>query len=267
MNMYNTEWGAGPGKESGVSELQIFENQVFGQVRVFVKNGEPWFVAADVCKAMEIAPTAIRRLDDDEKAALRLTQTSSNGVVQNINESGLYKLVIGSRKPEAKFFKRWITHEVIPAIRKHGAYMTDSVLQQVMENPEAIYTLAEQLLVEKGKNREISRQLKMAQPKANYFDTFVNPMDCTCIRYCGKELGVPQNMFVGLMLEHRYLYRDQNGRLMPYSDKEASGYFIVRDCYARNGKLVQQTRMTCKGKSHVSRVSLQSVNSIRLEPQ
>lgn len=188
MNMYNTELGAGAGKESGVSELQIFENQVFGQ-----------------------------------------------------------------RKPEAKFFKRWITHEVIPAIRKHGAYMTDSVLQQVMENPETIYTLAEQLLVEKGKNREISRQLKMAQPKANYFDTFVNPMDCTCIRYCGKELGVPQNMFVGLMLEHRYLYRDQNGRLMPYSDKEASGYFIVRDCYARNGKLVQQTRMTCKGKSHISK--------------
>ena len=68
-----------------------------------------------------------------------------------------------------------------------------------MENPETIYTLAEQLLVEKGKNREISRQLKMAQPKANYFDTFVNPMDCTCIRYCGKELGVPQNMFAELM--------------------------------------------------------------------
>ena len=134
MNMYNTELGAGAGKESGVSELQIFENQVFGQ-----------------------------------------------------------------RKPEAKFFKRWITHEVIPAIRKHGAYMTDSVLQQVMENPETIYTLAEQLLVEKEKNREISRQLKMAQPKANYFDTFVNSMDCTCIRYCGKELGVPQNMFAELM--------------------------------------------------------------------
>ena len=225
MNMYNTELGAEPEKENGVSELQIFENQVFGQVRVFVNNGEPWFVAADVCKAMEIAPTAIRRLDDDEKAALRLTQTSSNGVVQN---------------------------REVAAVNEPG----------LMENPEAIYTLAEQLLAEKGKNREISRQLKMAQPKANYFDTFVNPMDCTCIRYCGKELGVPQNMFVGLMLEHRYLYRDQNGRLMPYSDKEASGYFIVRDCYARNGKLVQQTRMTCKGKSHISRVSLQSVNSI-----
>ena len=93
MNMYNTEWGAGSGKENGVSELQIFENQVFGQVRVFVKNGEPWFVAADVCKAMEIAPTAIRRLDDDEKAALRLTQTSSNGVVQNREVAAVYAVL------------------------------------------------------------------------------------------------------------------------------------------------------------------------------
>ncbi|WP_243167487.1 MULTISPECIES: phage antirepressor KilAC domain-containing protein [Lachnospiraceae] len=225
MNMYNTELGAGPGKESGVSELQIFENQVFGQVRVFVKNGEPWFVAADVCKAMEIAPTAIRRLDDDEKAALRLTQTSSNGVVQN---------------------------REVAAVNEPG----------LMENPEAIYTLAEQLLAEKGKNKEISKQLKMAQPKADYFDAFVNSADCTCIRYCGKELGVPQNMFVSLLMEHKYLYRDRNGWLMPYSDKVEKGYFIVRDCYARSGKLVQQTRMTCKGKSHISRVSLQSVNSI-----
>ena len=105
-------------------------------------------------------------MPDREKRTV--CQTSSNGVVQNrevaaVNEPGLYTLVIGSRKPEAKFFKRWITHEVIPAIRKHGAYMTDSVLQQVMENPEAIYTLAEQLLAEKGKNREISRQLKMPE--------------------------------------------------------------------------------------------------------
>lgn len=131
--------------------------------------------------------------------------------------------------------------------------MTDSVLEQVREKPEIIYTLAEQLLAEKGKSEEISRKLDIAQPKADYFDSFVNPMDCTCIRYCGKEFGIPQNTFMAIMMEHHYLYRDQNGWLMPFSDKEAKGYFIVRDCYARNGKLVQQTRMTCKGKSHISK--------------
>ena len=82
-------------------------------------EGEPWFVAADVCRALEIDNTATRRLDEDEKAALRLTQTSSTGTEQGrdvtiINEPGLYALVLSSRKPEAKAFKRWITHEVIP---------------------------------------------------------------------------------------------------------------------------------------------------------
>lgn len=91
-------------------------------------EGEPWFVAADVCRALEIDNTATRRLDEDEKAALRLTQTSSNGTEQGrdvtiINEPGLYALVLSSRKPEAKAFKRWITHEVIPSIRKTGGYI------------------------------------------------------------------------------------------------------------------------------------------------
>lgn len=86
-------------------------------------EGEPWFVAADVCRALEIDNTATRRLDEDEKAALRLTQTSSNGTEQGrdvtiINEPGLYALVLSSRKPKAKAFKRWITHEVIPQDRR-----------------------------------------------------------------------------------------------------------------------------------------------------
>lgn len=85
-------------------------------------EGEPWFVAADVCRALEIEPTAVRRLDDDEKMTLRLTQGESNRTSDTniVNEPGLYALVLGSRKPEAKAFKRWITHEVIPSIRKTG---------------------------------------------------------------------------------------------------------------------------------------------------
>ena len=97
-------------------------------MRAVTLEGEPWFVAADVCRALEIDNTATRRLDEDEKAALRLTQTSSNGTEQGrdvtiINEPGLYALVLSSRKPEAKAFKRWITHEVIPSIRKTGGYI------------------------------------------------------------------------------------------------------------------------------------------------
>ena len=105
-----------------MNEMQVFSNAQFGQVRTVQRDGQPWFVAADVCQALELDKTATRRLDDDEKG---LHSTQTPGGKQNlliVNEPGLYSLVLGSRKPEAKSFKRWITHEVIPAIRKTGAY-------------------------------------------------------------------------------------------------------------------------------------------------
>lgn len=106
----------------------VFENKQFGDVRTFVEEGkqEPWFVAADVCRALELeqVTNAIRRLDDDEKALISIKGISrGNDQVSVVNEPGLYTLVLGSRKPEAKAFKRWITHEVIPSIRKSGGYI------------------------------------------------------------------------------------------------------------------------------------------------
>lgn len=102
-------------------DLQIFKNNTFGNVRVLEKNGEPWFVAKDVCDCLEIKNTtdALKRLDDDERARLNLGRQGEANVV---NEYGLYSLVLSSRKPEAKEFKRWITHEVIPSIRKYGSF-------------------------------------------------------------------------------------------------------------------------------------------------
>ena len=105
--------------------VEVFNNEEFGSVRTTMINGEPWFVAVDVCKALEIDATATIRLDEDEKNTLRLTQgTSGNPNVTVVNEYGLYSLILGSRKPEAKTFKRWITHDVIPTIRKTGSYLT-----------------------------------------------------------------------------------------------------------------------------------------------
>ena len=108
-----------------MKEIRAFNSDQFGEVRTVTIDDEPWFVATDVCRALEIGNSrmATDRLDDDEKAAVSLTDTSSNGVTQQremtvINEPGLYSLVLGSRKPEARAFKRWITHEVIPALRK-----------------------------------------------------------------------------------------------------------------------------------------------------
>ena len=107
-----------------MNKLQVFTNEQFGEVRTIAKNGETWFAAVDVCRALDITNNreSIKRLDDDDK---RISSTDTPGGKQAlsfINEPGLYTLVLGSRKPEAKAFKRWITHEVIPSIRKTGGY-------------------------------------------------------------------------------------------------------------------------------------------------
>ena len=246
--------------DSNTDMMKVFENHKFGQVRILLLENTPWFVLADICKALEIGnpSQAMTRLDEDEKMTLTLNEGHSGQrggaqMVNVVNEPGLYTLVLRSRKAEAKQFKRWITHEVLPSIRKHGAYMTDSVLEQVIENPDTIYSLAAQLLEDKARCEELSKQLKDAKPKAEYFDSFIRADGCICIRYCGKEFGIPQNAFVKLMLEHKYLYRDQKNRLMPFADKEARGFFIVRDFYTPGGVLGQQTLVTCKGKEHIRR--------------
>lgn len=137
-----------------MNELQVFTNEKFGKVRTVTIENEPWFIAKDVCECLEIANTTdtIRRLDGDEKARLNLGLPGGDTNV--VNEYGLYNLVLGSRKPEAKAFKRWITHEVIPSIRKTGEYKTKPL------SVEEISLLQSQALVEH--KRELAR-LKMHQ--------------------------------------------------------------------------------------------------------
>lgn len=112
-----------------MNNLKVFENPDLGKVRVVERSGEPWFVAADVCRALGLDSTgkALTRLDDDEKGVNSIHTLGGSQMMTIINESGLYALVLGSRKPEAKAFKRWVTHEVLPAIRRTGRYQADGV--------------------------------------------------------------------------------------------------------------------------------------------
>lgn len=108
------------------NNMQIFQNEKFGKIRTLNLDGKPWFVAADVCKALLIVNSrdALTRIDDDEKGVVSTDTLGGRQEVTIVNEPGLYALILSSRKPEAKAFKRWITHEVIPSIRKHGAYIS-----------------------------------------------------------------------------------------------------------------------------------------------
>jgi len=234
------------------NNLMIFENPDFGAVRSILIDGEPWFVAADVCKALELEKTnrALSRLDDDEKGAHSVSTPGGRQRMSIISESGLYSLILGSRKPEARAFKRWITHEVIPSIRKHGAYMTDSLLDALEAHPEAVPEYLNRLRSENARNRELTRRLRLALPKAEYYDAFVDPADCTNIRTTAKELGVPEKQFTRYLEEKKYLFRDKNRKLFPRAVKKSAGLFLVRDFYTERGKLGHYTLITPAGKRH-----------------
>lgn len=240
-----------------MNELISFDNPEFGKVRSILLDGEPWFVASDVCKALGLTQTsrAMSRLDADEGGLLKVPHPQNPEKmieVNAVNEAGLYHLILCSSKEEAVKFKRWITHEVLPAIRKHGAYMTDSLMDQVMQNPQMIYKMAESLLTERSRADRLNKELQAAKPKAAYFDAFVHPGDCTNIRNTASELGIPQKEFVTWLLKKRVLYRDFNGQLLPYSTYLHRGCFIVRD-FVQNGHQGVQTLFTPRGKDFVRR--------------
>ena len=149
-----------------MNDVTIFRKDEFGAVRSVTLEGEPWFVAADVCRALGLGNSsmAVSKLDDDEKMTLSLTDSHSGqrGGAQMatiINEPGLYALVLSSRKPEAKAFKRWITHEVIPSIRKTGGYIAG---QETMDDDQL---LANALMVAQRKIAERNKQLEAANAK------------------------------------------------------------------------------------------------------
>lgn len=125
-----------------MNELMIFNNPEFGEIRAIEQNGGPWFVAADVCRALELANTSdsLNRLDEDEK--YRFNLGLPGGDTWCVNEPGLYSLVLGSRKSEAKTFKRWITHEVLPSIRKTGVYVLPTVKQRSLTTDDYLKAAA-----------------------------------------------------------------------------------------------------------------------------
>lgn len=144
-----------------MDNVTIFRKDEFGAVRAVTLDGEPWFVAADVCRALGLGNSsmAISKLDKDERTLISIEGASNGLPVNAVNEPGLYSLVLGSRKPEAKAFKRWITHEVIPAIRKTGGYIAG---QETMDDDQL---LANALMVAQRKIAERNKQLEAANEK------------------------------------------------------------------------------------------------------
>ena len=152
------------------NKIQAFNNEEFGEVRTVMVSGEPWFVAVDVCKALELSnPTvAVSRLDEDERSKFNLGRQGEGTIV---NEAGLYSLILGSRKPEAKAFKRWITHDVIPAIRKTGGYIQ---CEETMSDDDliarALVMAQKKIELREKELREKDELLELQKPKVEFAD-------------------------------------------------------------------------------------------------
>ena len=233
-----------------MNNIQVFTNQHFGQVRVLMRDGEPWFVAADVCRALDVGniSQAVSRLEEDEIHIILNDTNRGKRSMAIVSEPGLYALVLGSRKPEAQSFRRWITHEVLPAIRQEGAYMTPERLHEVLEDPDTLIALAQRLKLLQEKNRALAAKNVELLPKADYFDRLVNHDVNLTLRETAKELGVKERCFIDYLIEHGYLYRDKKQHLMPYAD-HVDTLFAVKECVnERTGWGGTQTLVTPQGR-------------------
>lgn len=239
-----------------MNELKTFQNPKFGTIRTTTINGEPWFVAADVCKALDIdnSRQALARLDEDEKNTVILNDGNrGNPNTAIVNEPGLYALVLGSRKPEAKAFKRWITHEVIPTIRKHGAYMTPEKVEEILLNPDTIIKLATELKEERERTAALNAKIKADKPYTEFGAAIAANSDAILVRDFAKLL---HNDGIKMGEKRLYKWLRENGFLMqtaptkPYQKYVDMGWFRVdeRSISTVQGQMiVSTTKITGKG--------------------
>lgn len=241
-----------------MKDLMIFKNEEFGEIRTLEINNEPWFVAKDICEILEIKNSrqALTRLDEDEKADVILNDGSQNRNMSAVNEYGLYNLILASRKKEAKEFKRWITHEVIPSIREHGGYIAG---QEEMTDEEL---MAKAILMANSKMQELNhknQQLEMQnsqlivvneimKPKAEYFDDLVDRNLLTSFRETAKALGIKEKIFIRFLFEHKYIYRDKKGKIQPFADKNKELFEVKESKNQKTGWVGTQTLITPKGR-------------------
>lgn len=240
-----------------MNELQIF-NYNGGEVRTVQKDGEPWFVLKDVCTALGISHVkdTANRLENDEVGQTEVIDSIGRTQTATIiNESGLYSVILRSDKPEAKPFRKWVTSEVLPSIRKHGAYMTPETLEAAILSPDYLLKVVTALKDETDKrkaleavNSRLTVENQIMHPKADYFDELVDRNLLTNFRETAKELGVPPKKFVQFLIDKKYLYRDKKGKLLPFEGKNG-GLFEVKETFNEKTQWSgTQTMVTPKGR-------------------
>lgn len=223
-----------------MKELQRVFNYEDRVVRTVVEGETVWFVAKDVCDILEInnSRQALTRLDEDEKSSVIINDGSQNRSVSSVNETGLYELVFSSRKDEAKSFKKWVKKEVLPSIRKHGAYMTDDVLERSIQDPEYMIGVLTALKEERMKRLELEKTNNiLMHVNRNYTATEI-----------AKEMGFRSATSLNNDLAKRKIQFKQNGTWILYSRYADKGYVDIKQDVLDNGRVIYHRKFTQLGR-------------------
>lgn len=243
------------------------------QVRTVTINNEPYFVATDVTKILGLTNTtvALSRLDEDERSKFNLGRQGKANVV---NEYGLYELIIASRKSEAHEFKRWITHEVLPSIRKHGAYMTPQTIEKALLSPDTIINLATQLKEEQEQRKHLQEENEQMKPKALFADAVSTSNSSILIGQLAKILrqngvSIGQNRLFAWMRKHGYLGTRGSNRNVPTQRSMELGLFKTKETVINHSDghttVNITTKVTGKGQQYFIQKFLGEVTYAEME--
>lgn len=216
------------------TEIQTFSFNASTLRTLTDKNGDPWFSGQDVCNILDTGTNHLREyLDEDEITNIRTADIGQNGgkAPVFVSEPGLYKLIMRSRKPEAREFQRWITHEVLPSIRKHGIYATETTIDQILADPDFVIRLLTDLKEERAKRIEAENQVKELEPKAKALDDFTNVPDALLVKDAAKLLsnaGAPigEKELREWLSQHGWMYRHA-GTWWATSERVKAGHLVL----------------------------------------
>lgn len=234
-------------------ELTVFENATFGDVRAIACNGDPWFVAKDVCECLELGNprSSLALLDEDEKGVHSVDTPGGKQEMTIVSEPGLYSLILRSRKPEAKAFKRWVTHDVIPSIRKRGLYATPQTVEAMLADPDTAIKLLTSLKEERAKSAALAAKVEQDAPKVLFADSVAASRSSILIGDLAKLLvqngvKIGQNRLFVYLREKGFLIQSGSRKNTPTQRSMEMGLFEVKEYLVHNPDGSTRTRFTTK---------------------
>lgn len=255
-----------------MSDLQLFQNPEFGRVRIVEVNGEAWMVGKDVAEALGHTnpQRAIREyVDSEDKGVTEIVTPGGEQEMTIINESGLYSLVLSSKLPNARKFRRWVTTEVLPTVRKHGAYMTPETLQAAILNPDTMIQLCQQLKAEQEHSRQLEAENAAMLPKAVFADAVSASKSSILVGELAKLLrqnGVDtgeKRLFHWLRQNGYLIKRNGADHNMPTQRSIEQGLFVIKEttvCHADGHTTISKTpKVTGKGQQYFVNLHLRSM--------